>query len=45
MILSRVTMRVWSVATTWATLRSLLPGSATRMVAGLLAKLKALEMM
>ena len=40
-ILSSVSMRVWSVATTWATLRSFRPGTVTRICAGLLAKLKA----
>ena len=44
-ILRRVNMRVWSVATTLAGKRSFWPGTDTSMVAGLLAKLKALETM
>jgi hypothetical protein len=37
-------MRVWSVATTFATNRSFSPGMAMKIALGLLAKLNALEM-
>jgi hypothetical protein len=43
-ILSSVSIRVWSLATTLATKRSGCPGTVTKMAAGLLAKLKALVM-